>query len=126
MLICNVFCFAIGCLIYVQNFPTLIICRFCQGLGTGFFTAVAPLMVRELSPNEIAGALGSYTELNICLGVLIGCIAPYSMVKITGDETAKAYWYLIFGIPQIVIVIQLVSLFIFPYETPKYLLAIGK
>jgi hypothetical protein len=49
------------------------------------------------------------------------------MLKVTGDQTAKDYWYLVFGIPQIIIVIQTVLIaFVFPYETPKYLLTVGK
>jgi hypothetical protein len=54
-------------------------------VATGFFTSIAPLMVRELAPTEIAGAICSYTELNICIGVVIGCVAPYGMLKVTGD-----------------------------------------
>ena len=46
MLIINVFCFTVGCLIYIQSFPVLIFCRFCQGIGMGIFTSVAPLIIR--------------------------------------------------------------------------------
>jgi hypothetical protein len=45
MLIANAFCFTVGSLLYIQSFPTFIICRFCQGMGMGFFTSVAPLII---------------------------------------------------------------------------------
>lgn len=44
-------------------------------------------------------------------------------MKITGDQSAKSYWYYIFGLPQCIVIIHLIILlFIFPYETPKYLI----
>jgi hypothetical protein len=58
---------------------------------------------------------------------VVGCLAPYCMLKATGDESANSYWYLVFGIPQIIILLQTCMLvFVFPYETPKYWLAVGR
>lgn len=127
MLICNAFMFAAGWLIFIQNFPMLIICRLCQGMGVGFFTSVAPLIINEISPVELSGAIGTYAEINLCFGVFMGCLAPYSLLKITGDSSGRAYWYLVFGLPQVVIVIEtLLLLFAFPYETAKYQLLVGQ
>lgn len=117
----------VGALIYIQTFPTLVFFRLCQGFCVGFFSAIAPLIIKELSPTEISGTLGSYAQLNICLGVFIGCFFTYILQKATGDLTAKDFWYIIFGLPEITIAIQTVTLiFIFPYETPRYLLSVGK
>lgn len=47
--------------------------------------------------------------------------------KATKDNSGRAYWYLVFGLPQVVIVVQiLLLLFAFPYETPKYHLSVGE
>lgn len=59
MLLCNAFLFVIGWLIFIQNFPMLIICRLCQGIGLGFFTSIAPLIISEISPLDLSGALGT-------------------------------------------------------------------
>lgn len=123
----NVFAFIVGALIYIQYFPALVFFRICQGFCVGFFSAIAPLIIKELSPTEISGTLGSYAQLNICLGVFTGCIFTYILKKITGDETCKDFWFIVFGLPELTIAIQTVMLlFVFPYETPKYLLSMGK
>lgn len=116
-----------GALIYVESFPALVFFRICQGFCVGFFSAIAPLIIKELSPTEISGTLGSYVQLNICLGVFFGCFFAYLLSKATGDSTGDAYWFILFGFPEITIAIQsLLLIFVFPYETPKYLLSIGK
>jgi MFS family permease len=127
LLIMNAFAFTVGLLIYIKYFPTLVFFRLCQGFCVGFFSAIAPLMVKELSPNEISGTLGSYAQLNICLGVFTGCILAYILKKITGDNTGEQSWYIIFGFTELTIAIQTaILIFVYPYETPKYLLSIGK
>jgi MFS family permease len=83
----NAFAFTVGALIYIEYFPLLIFFRLCQGFCVGFFSAIAPLMVKEISPTEISGTLGSYTQLLVCLGVFTGCIFTYILKKITGDNT---------------------------------------
>jgi MFS family permease len=83
----NAFAFTVGALIYIQYFPALVFFRLCQGFCVGFFSAIVPLMIKELSPTEISGTLGSYAQLNICLGVFIGCFFAYILKKITGDTT---------------------------------------
>ena len=127
MLICNALLFAVGWLIFIQNFPMLVICRLFQGICVGFFTSMVPLIINEISPLELSGAVGTYTQLNILLGVFFGCISPYILLKITGDSSGWAYWYLVFGLPQVVILIQaIVLLIVYPYETPKYHLTLGE
>jgi MFS family permease len=122
----NALAFIVGCLIFVQNFPMLIICRFLQGFAVGMLSSVTPMMLREFSPNEMAGSLGSFTAFHIGIGTLIGCFFPYVLLKITGDLEAKAYWYYVFGLPQAIIILQTLLLaFVFPYETPKYWLLLG-
>jgi MFS family permease len=112
----NAVAIVFGCLIYVRNFPMLIICRFFQGFAVGILSSITPLMLREFSPNEMAGSLGSFTEFHISIGSLIGSFFPYILLKITGDLEAKAYWYYVFAFPQTIIVLQTILLiFVFPY-----------
>jgi MFS family permease len=116
MLLANAFAFVVGFLLFIHNFPMLIVCRLCQGICVGFFTSIVPLIICELSPTEISGSLGSYTELHICLGIFFGCFFPYVLLKITGDTTGHSYWFLVFGLPQVVILLQsLLLIFAFPY-----------
>lgn len=66
-------------------------------------------------------------QLNVCFGVFFGCILAYILKKITADESGKDFWFIMYGITEITILVQTVVLIlVFPYETPKYLLSIGK
>ena len=117
----------VGGLLFIPTFPTLILARLSQGYCVGFFSAIAPLIVKEIAPVEIAGTIGTIVQINVVIGVSFGLFFTYLLKKITGDETCKDFWYLVFGFPLITIAIQtLVLILIFPYETPKYLLLIGK
>lgn len=101
--------------------------RLCQGIVAGAFSAISPLYINELSPTEISGPLGSYTQLLICGGCFFSCIFTYILVKITGDPTGSDFWFIVYGFTEIILIIQsLVLMFVFPYETPKYLLSVGK
>lgn len=112
----NAFAFVVGILVYIEYFPTLVFFRICQGFCVGFFSAIAPLMIKELSPTEISGTLGSYAQLNICLGVFVGCIFAYILKKITGDSTGEKSWFLIFGLTEVTILIQTaILIFVYPY-----------
>lgn len=123
----NALAFTVGALIFIPSFPILIFLRLCQGFCVGFFSAIAPLIIKELSPTEISGTLGSYAQLNVCLGVFSGCFLAYILKKATGDPSGKDFWFIVFGLTEVTIAIQTVVLiFIFPYETPKYLLSVGK
>lgn len=82
----------------------------------GALGSIIPMMIKEISPIEISGALGSFSSLNISIGVFMGCLVSYILIKITGDVSGYSYWFIIFGIPQAVVFIQtLLILFVFPY-----------
>lgn len=71
--------------------------------------------------------MGSYAQLFVCSGVTFGCFFAYILKKITGDSTGKEFWYYMYGFSEIPLVVQtIVLLVIFPYETPKYLLSVGR
>lgn len=116
LLIINVFAFIVGALIYVPSFPILVIGRVCQGFCVGFYSAIIPLIIKEISPTEISGTLGSYSQLNVCLGVFTGCFFVYLLKKITGNEDCKDFWWIVFGLPELTIAIQtFLLLSVFPY-----------
>jgi hypothetical protein len=71
--------------------------------------------------------LGSYTQLKIAFGMFFGCIFAYILSRITNDETGGKYWYYVYAFPQLIIIFQTIFLlFVFPFETPKYLLLLGQ
>jgi hypothetical protein len=79
-----------------------------------------------LSPKEISGTLGTFMQLNVGLGTFMGYFITYCLKKITGDLTCIDFWQVVFGIPFVTLSLQtIILLFVFPYETPKYLLLKG-
>jgi MFS family permease len=115
-LLLNVIALIAGGFIYIPNFYTLLLFRFLQGFCVGAYSAIAPLIIKELSPTEISGTLGSYAQLMVCGGVFFGCIFKYILYKITGDNTGKEYWYITYGVTEVTVAIQtIVLLFVFPY-----------
>lgn len=71
--------------------------------------------------------LGSFFQLFITIGIFLGAAFPYLLKKTSGDHTGQSFWHIVFAFPQPIIIIQSIVLaLIFPYETPKYLLSMGK
>lgn len=71
--------------------------------------------------------MGSYTQLMVAFGMFFGCFFSYILSQITGDTTGQDYWYYVYGFPQLTIILQtIVLLFVYPFETPKYLLLKGQ
>lgn len=56
-------------------------------------------------------------------GVFFGQLLTYVLKKITGDDTGMDFWRITYGFTLVTQFIQLLSIvFIYPYETPKYLM----
>jgi hypothetical protein len=55
--------------------------------------------------------------------VFFGCFFKYILGILADDSEGKSIWIYEFGFPLITLIIQtLILIFVFPYETPKYLL----
>lgn len=123
LLVVNVFAFVVGSLIFIENFYVLVFLRLCQGFCVGFYSAIAPLIIKELSPVEISGTLGVFAQLNVAGGCFFGCFFEFILSAATGDKDGSQIWPFTFGFTLITLAVQTaVLLFVFPYETPRYLL----
>ena len=100
----------------------LFIARFLMGIAVGGYTTTVPLIISEISPITLLGMLSSFIQIQANLGSTIAFIfafaAPYSD---DSDMKTNGNWRLIFAIPAIFSIIQLILfLVIFRYDTPKY------
>ena len=95
----NVVAFSFGLLLFVQNMYTLLISRCVQGLCLGVYATLANLIVKELSPVEISGTLGTLPEIGVSTGVNLTLLATYILTRATGDLTCESFWHFIFAIP---------------------------
>lgn len=61
--------------------------------------------------------------MQMSFGVFFGQLLTYVLKKITGDDSGMDFWRITYGFTLITQMIQLLSIiFIYPYETPKYLI----
>jgi len=65
--------FTIGwaCLIWAQNLGMLLFARFLLGVAGGAFCVTAPMYTGEIAQASIRGALGSYFQLMVVIGILV-------------------------------------------------------
>ena len=106
------------------------------GFGIGALTVLTPLFISETSPIEVAGPLGSLSQVQITVGIMIAYmlsyIVPIRYVRDQGetineDIFTTQSWRIIFIIPAGISIIQtLLMLLVFRYDTPKYYRQVGK
>uniref|UniRef100_J3N7A0 Major facilitator superfamily (MFS) profile domain-containing protein n=1 Tax=Oryza brachyantha TaxID=4533 RepID=J3N7A0_ORYBR len=75
----------------------LIVGRICLGVGVGFGNQAAPLLLSEIAPAHIRGALNILFHLDVTIGILIANVVNYftsnihpvgwsAIPRITGDH----------------------------------------
>ncbi|MCB0368668.1 MAG: MFS transporter [Bdellovibrionales bacterium] len=58
-------------LVNITTFYTLLIGRFIEGICVGFYSAIAPIYLKEIAPKELRKMLGLFFSFGKILGVLI-------------------------------------------------------
>ena len=111
------------CSVFVE-LPILLVGRFISGFCVGLNSVLVPLYINEVSPISIKGIMGSMNQVFICLGILIaytmGYELPYPFIK--GNNPDNNIWRIIIFFPSVALFLRLIlSLAIFNYDTPKYL-----
>lgn len=84
--------------------------RFGQGMCAGIFSAVVPLIIKEIAPFELSGFFGVFQQLFITAGIFFGSILVFILTSITDDKTGISFWRITFGVPLITITIQTILL----------------
>ena len=110
----------------IQNTYTLFAARIGQGLCVGLYSAIVPLIIKELAPVQISGTLGALNQFSVAFGVFFSFFFEFILSQIFDDDGSKIWW-VVFGLTLVTVVVQtLMLIFVFPFETPKYLLLKGK
>lgn len=81
----NAIAFAAGLLLFIQNAYILLIIRIIQGLCVGFYSSITPVIIKEISPNEISGTLGALNQFFIAFGVFFSFFFKFILEKIAND-----------------------------------------
>jgi MFS family permease len=69
ILVTNFIAIIAGALIFITNFGVFVTMRLIQGICIGFYTSTISVHINEISPVEISGSVGSFTQIFISLGV---------------------------------------------------------
>ena len=57
-------------ILLVDNVYLFLVCRLFQGAFAGIFMGIGPVYIRELTPVEIQGSYGAFTQLFILVGIV--------------------------------------------------------
>ncbi len=108
-------------LVFSSGFTGLLVGRTILGLGTGIGFSVDPMYISEISPKEIRGALVTFSEIAINIGIVTGYFSTWVFSSL--DSNISWRLMLMFGV-----LFPLIMLFLCLFwmeETPRYLMMQG-
>ncbi|KAK4519533.1 uncharacterized protein ATC70_009769 [Mucor velutinosus] len=101
------------------NTPMYALGRVCVGISAGASGSSVGIYVSEIATTETRGALGCLYELFLNLGILLTQVVGLYMSFVP-------VWRLLWAIPSLLTALQMVSLYLFCVESPRYLISVGK
>jgi len=103
------------------NVHFLIISRLFLGVGIGIASFSVPLYIAEISPTRHRGALVTFNQLMITIGILVSYITDYWVA----NDADPYSWRLMFHIGVIPGLALFIGMFFLP-ETPRWLISKGR
>eukprot|EP00919_Chromeraceae_sp_WS-2016_P010922 GHVR01025583.1.p1 GENE.GHVR01025583.1~~GHVR01025583.1.p1 ORF type:complete len:614 (-),score=104.58 GHVR01025583.1:622-2463(-) len=107
----------------------LTIGRFVSGAAVGLFTAAVPTYIAEITPPPLRGFFGVFNQFGINTGILIGILMglpltqPLNPNNLEPPNNFDLFWWRIMFLPAgISGVCMILLLFLFPIESPSYLI----
>lgn len=100
-------------IVFAQNAGMMYVGRFFAGISTGAMCVLCPMYISEIASTEIRGALGSFFQMFLCVGILL----TYFLGSFVS-------WRYLSGLLAIVPIVFAGLFFLMP-ETPTYLLKIA-
>ena len=100
------------------GYSAVVVGRLLVGVGIGAGSAVAPLLISEVAPTHLRGALGSSNQLFICVGILAALCANVAF--------GPAGWRATFALALVPAAAQLAGSLVVATESPSWLAAQGR
>jgi sugar porter (SP) family MFS transporter len=112
--------FVLGVLLaaFAPSYITLVLARFVIGLAVGAASMVVPLYIGEAAPPRVRGALVSFNQLAITVGILVSYLVDYGL-------SSSGNWRLMFGLAVIPALVLFVGMLI-QKESPHWLVKQGR
>ena len=112
--------FVVGVLLaaFAPMYWTLLLARIVIGLAVGSASMTVPLYIGEVAPPRIRGALVSFNQLAITVGILVSYLVDYGLAS-------SQNWRLMFGLAAIPAIILFVGMMT-QKESPHWLVRQGR
>lgn len=95
--------------------------RIISGLGVGGITVMSPMLISEVSPKEMRGAMVSCYQLMVTLGIFLGYCTNYG----TKTYTNSVQWRVPLGLCFAWAIFMICGMSFVP-ESPRFLVEVGK
>jgi sugar porter (SP) family MFS transporter len=102
------------------SLSVFIVARIIGGLAVGAASVLCPTYITEIAPAARRGALVSYNQLAITIGILLAYAIDFTLINATNN------WRLMLSVPMVFGVIFLILLLISFPESPRWLVKDGK
>ena len=89
------------------NYAMLLLFRVVTGLGVGVGLSVDPVYIAEVAPPHARGALVSWSEIAINVGILLGFVAAWCFADVSSDTAWRAMLALGAILPSVLFVLTL-------------------
>ena len=103
---------------FSPGYLVLLLARVVIGIAVGSASMVVPLYIGEVAPPRIRGALVSFNQLAITLGILVSYLVDYGLAS-------SQNWRLMFGLATIPAIAMFVGM-LFQHESPHWLIGRGR
>ena len=104
----------------IGDYNMFAIGRFIEGICVGYYSFLTPLYLREISPIEISGILGSFFVLFVRGGALVTFSICMLLPLPSKVKPNDQWWRLEIGFPFFLVVTQVLALLlVYRYDTPK-------
>ena len=102
-----------------QSLWLFILSRLILGIAVGSISVLSPTYISEIAPAEKRGALVSYNQLAVVIGILLAYLINFVLIRF------EEGWRLMLAVPTVFSILLLVLLNISFPESPRWLLKVG-
>ena len=100
-------------LVNITNFYALLIGRMIEGICVGFYSAIAPMYLREIAPKEMRPMMGLFFSMGKVVGVLIAIFLELALNGVDGIK-----WRILLSLTAVFSIVQAILIFCFGSHTP--------
>lgn len=124
LLLADIFIIVGSCCHMSKNISVFLTGRMMLGVGMGLNYLVIPIYIREMSPAEISGKLGSFNKICYSSG---NFIAFALVIGLSAIPDEREYWKMIYLMPVAFSVIRFILICtVYKYDSPKYYFSINQ